>query len=358
MRILLTCVVVCGWMTGLVWAGRSAPATGSSPTLRQYADELGFRIGTGIRPRSWEQDSEGRKLLGAEFNSTMEMGMMGIVQPQRGQFDFTRMDRTMQFAREHNMKIWGAALIYRAGDLPDWMKSRGLRGWSEPELETIMKEDIQTVVRHGGDTFYAWGVVNEPASNRNQPWKLVMGEVNYIVKAFHYAREATNADLVLNETFGFQGVEQARADAFFDLLKRAKALGAPIDGAGIEMHLEAQQLHPNYLEEVRYFLAKARAAGVKVYITEMDVYQGPAGAFPDAMAKQKQIYHDVAATCLADSNCKGLTVWDMSDKDTWLARKKMDPHPDAKPDLFDANYQKKPAYYGVLEALKERVEQK
>ncbi|MGH7489042.1 MAG: endo-1,4-beta-xylanase, partial [bacterium] len=44
---------------------------------------------------------------------------------------------------------------------------------------------------------------------------------------------------------------------------------------------------------------------------------------------------------------------DLSDKDTWLASKQMNPHPDAKPDLFDERNQKKPAYYGVLEALRE-----
>jgi endo-1,4-beta-xylanase len=336
----------------LVAADKKKPD--ENETLRQYADQLGFRIGTGIRPRSWDQDEEGRRLLAREFNSTIEMAMMRVTQPQRGHFEFRVMDRTIRFAKEHNMKIWGAALIYRAGDLPEWMKERGLR-WNEGELDKIMKEQIQTVVRHGGDAFYAWGVVNEPLSNRNQPWKMVMGDEEYIARAFRYARAATDVDLVLNETFGFQGVDRGRADDFFSLLKRVKAKGGPIDGAGIEMHLEAQQLHPNYLDEFRYFLSQARDAGVKVYITEMDVYQGPEGAIPNAMENQRKIYHDIVAACLADSNCKGLTVWDLSDKDTWLANKQMNPHPDAKPDLFDDSLQKKPAYYGVLEALKERA---
>jgi len=87
----------------------------------------------------------------------------------------------------------------------------------------------------------------------------------------------------------------------------------------------------------------------------MDVYQGPQGAVPNAWDNQKKIYHDVTAACLADSNCKGMTIWDLSDKDTWLANKKRNAIPDAKPDLFDEAHQKKPAYYGVLEALKERV---
>jgi endo-1,4-beta-xylanase len=342
-------------LAGLAPADKPKPRDDDKETLRQYADKLGFRIGAGIRPRSWDQDAEGRRLLGTEFNSTIEMAMMRVMQPDKGRFDFTQMDRTMGFAKEHNLKIWGAALIYRAGDLAEWMKQRGAGHWDKAELDGIMKNEIQTVVRHGGDAFYAWGVVNEPLSNRNQPWKNVMGEVEYITKAFQYAREATQSDLVLNETFGFQGVDRDRTDQFFSLLKRAQAQGAPIDGAGIEMHLEAQQLRPNYLDEFRYFLQRAHEAKVKVYITEMDVYQGPAGAFPDAMENQKKIYHDIAATCLADTACRGLTVWDLSDRDTWLATKQMNPHPDAKPDLFDANDKKKPAYYGVLEALKERA---
>jgi endo-1,4-beta-xylanase len=335
----------------------SGAALGSQPenqeTLRQYADKLGFRIGTGIKPKSWD-DAEAKRILATEFNATISMAMMRVVQPEQGRFDFTQMDKTIAFAKGHNQKIWGAALIYRAGDLAEWMKQRG-RGMSKSELDAVMKTEIQTVVRHGGDTFYAWGVVNEPLSNRNQPWKNRMGEVEYITQAFKYAREATRSDLVLNETFGFEGVDRERTDQFFNLLKRAQAQGAPIDGAGIEMHLEAQQLHRNYLDEFRYFLQRAHEARVKVYITEMDVYQGPAGVFPDPMANQKKIYHDIAAACLADSACKGLQVWDLSDRDTWLANKQMNPHPDAKPDLFDANDQKKPAYYGVLEALRERA---
>jgi len=335
---------------GFVLAQSTSPD--QQETLRQYADKIGFRIGTGIRPRSWDQDEQGRKILGSEFNSTLVMGMMGVVQPEKGRFDFDRIDRTVRFAKEHNMKVYGAALIYRADSLPEWMRPLAQ---DAKALDAVMKDDIQTVVKHGGDAFYAWGVVNEPLSNPNQPWEKRFGRDEYIARAFRYARPATKAELVLNETFGLDGVDRAKTDEFFTLIKRLKSQGVPIDAAGIEMHLEAQLLRPSYLDEFKYWLSQARSAGVHAYITEMDVYQGPAGAFPDAMANQKKIYHDVAATCLADSNCKGLTVWDLSDKDTWLATKRRNPHPDAKPDLFDENHGKKPAYYGVLEALKERA---
>ena len=87
----------------------------------------------------------------------------------------------------------------------------------------------------------------------------------------------------------------------------------------------------------------------------MDVYQGPPGAFPDPMDHQRQVYHDVTAVCAADSNCIGLTVFGVSDIRSWIQAKVRDPHPDAKPLLFDERFQRKPAYFGVLSALEERA---
>lgn len=348
MKTLLLILMLC---TGLASSAVAAEKQ-NDETLRQYADRLGFRIGSKIKPKSWEEDAEGRRILAREFNATTVMGMMSTTEKQQGQFHFKQMDRIMDFAKEHNMKIWGSALIYRKDSLPAWMQDRPKRAWNPRELDQIMKTHVQTVVRHGGDAFYGWGVVNEP-NNRNEPWESVFGKDEYIAKAFRYAREATNVPLVLNETFGLDGVKRNKTDDFFKLIKRLKSQGVPIDGAGIEMHLEAQQLRPTYLDEFRYWLAQARDAGVQAYITEMDVYQGPAGAVPNAFENQKKIFHDVTATCLADSNCKALNIWDMEDRDTWLANKGHNPRPDAKPTLFGDNHQKKPAYYGVLEALKE-----
>jgi endo-1,4-beta-xylanase len=117
------------------------------------------------------------------------------------------------------------------------------------------------------------------------------------------------------------------------------------------MHLEEQQLHPDYVQEFKYFLSQARKAGVLVHITEMDVYQGPPGSVPDPYVMQKEIFYNIVHTCLQDSNCTSFTVWGMNDDLTWLRTNK--DLLDANPVLFDGQYNKKPAYYGVLEALKQ-----
>ncbi len=94
---------------------------------------------------------------------------------------------------------------------------------------TILKDHIQAVVRHGGDTYYSWEVVNEPTNpTHNGCWSRVLGEDDYIVKAFQYAREANpNALLLLNDTFGQGGIDKERVDEFFSLVDRVKKKGCP-----------------------------------------------------------------------------------------------------------------------------------
>jgi endo-1,4-beta-xylanase len=341
-------------------AVRSSPASPaeSGPTLREYADPLGFHIGSIMQMRIFD-DPRYRAVLGREFNVFVSFVFQKQVEPSPGQFDFTGMDRDIQFAQEHRMKLFGASLIYRAGAvLPGWMVPRRGGDWGRPkeDYDRLMKEWIETAVRHGGDNYYCWEVVNEPLSNPNQPWEAVFGRDEYIARAFGYAREVNpTVALELNQTFGQGGIDRQLADEFFDMVQRLKSRHVPIDVVGTEMHLEAQALRPTYLDEFRYFLSRARAAGVQAYITEMDVYQGPPGLFPNPMEHQREIYHDTLATCLADSNCKNFTVWGVSDIRSWLTQKVMNPHPDAKPLLFDEEYQKKPAYFGVLQALQERA---
>lgn len=321
----------------------------SSETLRSYADKMDLLLGTVIQGKFWS-DPRYTATLGAEFNSGASMELFHHTEPQRGQFDFKNMDQEIQFAKDHNMKLFGVAMIYRNDTAPPWLQFQsGCGKFSPVELDQILKNHIQTLIHHGGDTFYGWEVVNEPLDPaHNGCWTKVFGEEELIAKAYRYAREASaNTLLLLNESFGRQGIDRPRVDQYFSLLKRLKSQGVPIDAAGIEMHLEAHQIRSDYVNEFKYFLEQAAKAKVQAHITEMDVYQGPSGNFD----KQKEIYHNILHACLKDSNCKGFTVWGISDTNAWKPIFKN--LSDTKPLLFDENYGKKSAYDGVLQALKE-----
>ena len=50
--------------------------------------------------------------------------------------------------------------------------------------------------------------------------------------------------------------------------------------------------------------------------------------------------------CVAEPRCEAVTFWGFTDAHTWMSGD--------RPLLFDAQYQPKPAYYGVLDALQGR----
>jgi endo-1,4-beta-xylanase len=337
-------------------ASQKKDAAAPGGTLRQAADPMGFWVGTTIQGRMWNRDPQYRPVMAREFNAAVSIVFPNLTQPERGHFDFEAMDEAMSFAKQHNMKLMGHCLVYRNMQTGPWLnfKNEACGGWSAKELDGILKDHIETVVRHGGDTYYSWEVVNEPTNpTHNGCWSRVLGEEPYIVKAFQYAHEANpEAMLILNDTFGQGGIDKERADVFWGLVNRLKAAGAPIDAVGTEMHWELPELRPTYLDEFKTFLENARKAGVKVHVTEMDVYQGPNDS-PEAFAKQKEVFYNVVHTCLKDSNCVGFMTWGIADRYSWLRTSDWKNFPNAKPVLFDDNYGKKAAYEGVLQALKE-----
>lgn len=337
-------------------AAQAKDAASDNETLRQAAEKTGFWVGTTIQGRMWNRDPEYKPVLGRDFNAAVSIVFPNLTEPERGRFDFNAMDEAMSFARQHNMKLMGHCLVYKNPNSQAWLHFNGLTcgAWSAKDLDEILKDHIQRVVRHGGDAYYAWEVVNEPTQQMHDScWARILGPEQYMVKAFQYAREANPSSLlILNDTFGQAGIEKDRADHFFAVVKRLKDAGAPIDAVGTEMHWEMPQLRPTYLDEFKEFLDNARKAGVKVHITEMDVYQGPTNS-PEAFAKQKEIFYNIVHTCLLDSNCIGFVTWGIADRYTWLRTSDWKNMPDAKPVLFDDDFKKKPAYYGVLQALKE-----
>src|SRR5262249_33606099 len=145
----------------------------------------------------WNRDAEHKATIGREFNGAIMMAMK--IQSERGHYDFELMDEEMKFAKEHNMKLFGAGLIYKNVSSPEWLHftPHDCGGWSEKDLDQIIKDDITTIVHHGGDMYYAWEVVDEPVTQgHNGCWSHVFGGFQHggqekmIAKASQYTHEA------------------------------------------------------------------------------------------------------------------------------------------------------------------------
>ena len=84
--------------------------------------------------------------------------------------------------------------------------------------------------------------------------------------------------------------------------------------------------------------------GLLVNISEMDVrISNVGGTVQSRLDTQKAAYHDIVVLCVAEPRCDAVTFWGFTDAHTWIAGD--------DPLLYDAQYVRKPAYYGVLNAL-------
>jgi len=129
-----------------------------------------------------------------------------------------------------------------------------------------------------------------------------------------------------------------------NLVRSLKASRVPIDGIGVQAHLIVGQV-PSTLQAN---LAQFAALGVEVAITELDIRMTlPATAA--LLAQQRIDYQTVVAACKAISGCVGITLWDWTDKYSWVPGA-FSGQGAACP--WDANLVKKPAYNGIVAGLR------
>jgi endo-1,4-beta-xylanase len=94
-------------------------------------------------------------------------------------------------------------------------------------------------------------------------------------------------------------------------------------------------------------MASYTALGVEVAITELDIRM-TLPATDALLAQQSTDYSNTIGACVDTSGCVGVTIWDWTDKYSWVPST-FSGQGAACP--WDENYAKKPAYTGILTAL-------
>ena len=123
----------------------------------------------------------------------------------------------------------------------------------------------------------------------------------------------------------------------------------PIDGVGLQMHIGDR--HPD-IASVSANIARFTALGLQVHLTEMDVSlpvdpKGNASAADLRM--QAETYRQVAEACLSHPGCTAIQTWGFTDKYSWIGSHSKKTRGAGLP--FDGNYQPKPAYEALRNAL-------
>nr|WP_222936677.1 endo-1,4-beta-xylanase [Streptomonospora sp. PA3] len=320
----------------------AAPAAADAP-LRDHAAQQGFEIGAAIAPNHLQNDSQYADLAATEFNAATPENAMkwSVTEPSRNQFSFGQADAFMDFAQANNQKVRGHTLVWHS-QLPSWVENGN---FSRSELLSIMENHIDQVAgRYAGEIAY-WDVANEiflgDGSWRDSVFYRTLGP-DFVAEALRMTAEADpNAELWLND-YSIDGIN-AKSDAYYNLIQDLIAQGVPIDGIGLQAHLINGQVPSSMQQNIQRFAD----LGIKVAITELDVrIQMPASQ--SELEQQARDYRAVMDACMNVNGCIGVTVWGVSDQYSWV--------PDTfegqgAPLLFNENYQPKPAYDAVHEAL-------
>lgn len=230
-------------------------------------------------------------------------------------------------------------------------------------IDTTLKNFITAMVTRYKDKVHAWDVVNELFKDNGQyrsdpssasdmfPWYTYLGGGDStIIKAFTYAHAADPTALLFINDYN-QEISGAKTDSMVSAVTRLKKLGVPIDGIGVQMHIDVNT--PN--TGIDNALFKLAATGLRIRVSELDIKVNPAKTAnfvvtPVLLAQQAAKYRYVVESYYRNvpaAQRYGITVWGVTDKDSWLVSSSNIDYPL----LYDASYGKKQAYYEFLAGL-------
>ncbi|KAK7513402.1 glycoside hydrolase superfamily [Phyllosticta citriasiana] len=265
------------------------------------------------------------------------------IEPSRGTFSFTKGDAIADLAEQNNQKLRCHNLVWH-NQLPSWVSSGG---FDNATLVEILQNHITKEVTHYKGRCYHWDVVNEALDDdgnyRDNVFYTTIGEA-YIPIAFAAAAAADpDAKLYYND-FSIEWSSTKHTNAV-NIVKLVQSYGVKIDGVGMQAHFTVgQTVTQDAMESAIQDFADL---GVEVAITELDI-RTTTPATNDALEQQSTDYQTIVNACLANSACVGITIWDYTDKYSWVP-KTFPGYGAALP--WDENLKTKPAYDGILLAL-------
>ena len=324
----------------------------SSATLKSVAK---FPMGIATGSRLVAQNRKAADLVADQFNSKTVYTYMSV-EPTQGTFNFGESDYWVKYAQSHSVRLHGHCLVYHTG-APTWITQ--FKG-STVEFEQAIKNHIQTIVGRYKGKMKSWDVINEityynSGAIAQTPFRKMYADdksyMEFVKRCFQWAHEA-DPDALLFYNDALYEVSPSKVEAIVNMVADFKRSGTPIDGLGTQMHIDVNTPDAG----IRNSLLRLASAGLQIHLSELDICVNPNKDAITAISTkmndaQQSKYKTVASLYkqLVPTRLQyGITLWDLSDADSWLVVQKS--RVDA-PCIFDANYDKKPAFYGLLEGL-------
>jgi endo-1,4-beta-xylanase len=293
-------------------------------TLGDAAEHNGRFFGCAGHIDQWNAEQDLRDAVLAETDYLVpEVELKwAAIEPVQGQLSFKALDGFMNFAARNRKRVRGHTLLWH-DSVPAWAQNllRENRDWG------VISEYFVSVVPRYARVIDQWDVVNEPIDTgrradglRENVFLEVFGP-DYIPRAFAQARAlAPNAKLMLNE-YGLEydlPEERDRRYLLLKLIERLRSGGAPLDGLGIQSHLDLRKgsISPT---AVAAFLKAVTDMGLFIVVTELDVkeadYIAPVYQRDRFVADEVRRYLE---TVLQERAVTGVVTWGFSDRHSWL----------------------------------------
>lgn len=308
-----------------------------------------FMIGVAVNQRNVTNASQSA-LVKQEFNSmTAENDMKPEpTEPREGEFNWESADRIANFARQNGIKLRGHCLMWHS-QIGKWMYE------DNPTKEVFfkrMRNHIHTIVNRYKDVIYCWDVVNEAITDdrnasdpyRQSPLYKIAGD-EFIAKAFEYAREADPKALLFYNDYN--ECDPVKSKRIFEMVKKMKAAGVPIDGIGMQGHYN---IYGPTEKEVDDAIKLYKQVVNHIHVTELDIRINEEMGGQLRFSREGQTVSDSIKQHLADQYArvfrvfrnhkdvvKCVTFWNLSDRDSWLGARNY-------PLPFDTEYKPKLAY--------------
>jgi endo-1,4-beta-xylanase len=360
----------------LRWLDRdSIIIAASADSLRKYAANTHLYIGSHVEYDDLFNvtDAKESQVIAQEFNLLQPGAALHwfLFEPSEGVFDFVQTDAMVNYAISNHMAVYSYGLWH--AQMPAWLRDK-----SFAELGPILTNYIDTVGRRYQGKIAIWNVFNEVVNDDGTGFRnrspdhqfgdniyspFVEGSDTSLIKSA--LREAhisdPNAILILNDF---------DTDFFYNFVSGLVKEGIPIDGVGFELHLFYKKNSnlewvsdlPGYLSKVDETIKRYSALGLKVVLGEVenpifmkDIDTTTADGQAELKRRidyQAQIYGGLMKVALDNPNVIAFSTQDMTDRYSWVYNP--DPYGNPRvgfPDLFYKDYQPKPAYYEVLNAL-------
>jgi endo-1,4-beta-xylanase len=346
-RIAVTGIVAVVLAASAVSIAVASASPRQGDTLGGLGARIGLRVGTAVNMDvlgSTGVDAPYTAITGSEFSTVTPENVMKwqLVEPTQGQYDWAAADKLVAFAEQHGQRVRGHTLVWH-NQLPNWLTGGT---FTNDQLRDLLHKHITDEATHFRGKIWQWDVLNEAFNDdgtlRDTIWLDALGP-GYIADVFRWAHAADPNALLFYNDYNIEGLGP-KSDAVYAMVQQLQAAGVPIDGVGIQGHLDTQYPLPTNMTAN---VARFDALGLDTAFTEVDVRTFVPVTTQEVLA-QSEDYTAMLQACLAARGCISFTVWGFTDKYSWVPGFFTG---EGAACIYDENYQQKPEYHAVAQTL-------